>query len=148
MPKRFADRDQTECCSQMATLNLYGLCSKAVASNQSRRKSLIYKSPCSQVTMQKNDMLPSTFFHTASSIMQIKKVHIRLFAKGICLKSTFLNKSALSRLGHWWLIFNHYKLAHFCFLSHLHWVKFLLYPRKKLISGFIPHPPKNVMLMI
>ena len=48
-----------------------------------------------------------------------------------CLKSTFLNRTALSRLGHWWLIFNHYKFTHFCFLSNSYCVNLLLYPVRK-----------------
>ena len=47
---------------------------------------------------------------------------------------SFLNESALSRLGHWWLIFNHYKLAHFYFLSDLYWVELLLYLVRKSSS--------------
>ena len=35
------------------------------------------------------------------------------------------------RLGHWWLIFNHYKLAHFCFLSDRSQVELLLYLVRK-----------------
>ena len=46
-------------------------------------------------------------------------------------KSTFQNESASSRLGLWLLIINHYKLAHFCLLSNLYWVKLLLYPMRK-----------------
>ena len=69
----------------------------------------------------------STLFHAASDIAQIKKVRVQVLSRGICSKSTFLNESALSRLGHWWLIFNHYKLAHFCFLSDLYWVELSLY---------------------
>ena len=64
--------------------------------------------------------------------MQIKKFYIQVLGRVICSKSTFLNESALSRLGHWWLIFNHCKSAHFLFLCNLYWVKFLLYVKKGL----------------
>ena len=50
-------------------------------------------------------------------------------------KGFFFNRHtelASLRLGHWWLIFTHYKLTHFCFLSNLYWVKLLLYLRRKL----------------
>ena len=74
------------------------------------------------------------FFHAASGIVQIKKFCIQEFGRGICLKSTFLNKSTSLRLVHWWLIINHYKLVHFCFLSYLYWEKLLLYPVRKDLS--------------
>ena len=67
------------------------------------------------------------YFHAASRVMQIKKV----LGSDICLKSIFRNESALLRLGHQQLIFNHYKLAHFCFLSDLYWVELLLYAVRK-----------------
>ena len=76
-------------------------------------------------------MLPGTFFHAASGIAQIKKIRVQIFGSGICSKSTFLNESASLRLGHWWLIFNHYKSARFCFLFDLYWVNLLLYPVRK-----------------
>ena len=71
--------------------------------------------------------------------MQIKKVCIQVLGRGICSKSTFLNESASSKLRHWWLIFNNYKLHHFCFLSDLYWMKFLLHLMKKdlFVSGFL-----------
>ena len=71
------------------------------------------------------------FFRAASSITQIEKLHLQVLGRGICFEITFLSESALLRLGHWWLIFNHYKLAHFCFLSDLYWVELLLYLVRK-----------------
>ena len=79
-------------------------------------------------------MSPRTYFHAASGVVQIKKVCVQVLGRGICSKSTCLNESALLRLGHWWLIFNHYKLAYFCFLSDLYRVKLLLYPVRKDLS--------------
>ena len=79
-------------------------------------------------------MSPRTYFHAASGVRQIKKVRIQVLGRSICLKSTFLTESASSRLRLWWLIFNHYKLAHFCFLSDLDWVKPLLYLVRKDLS--------------
>ena len=75
-------------------------------------------------------MSPKTF-HAALSITQIKKVCVQVLGRGICFKSTFLNESSSLRLGQWWLIVNHYKLAHFCFLSDLYQVELLLYPVRK-----------------
>ena len=43
-----------------------------------------------------------------------------------------------SRLGHWWLIFNHYKFSHFCFPSYLYWVEPLLYLERKV--SFLAFP--------
>ena len=68
-------------------------------------------------------------FHAASGAAQIKKVRVQVLGRG--LKNIFLNGPASSRLGHRWLIFNHCKLPHFCFLSNLYWVKLLLYPVRK-----------------
>ena len=119
----------------MTTSNLGRLCSIAVASHQPRRtKSLIYKPPCSKNTLQFHEMLPRKFFHPASGVAQIKKVRVEVLGRGICSKSTFLIYSASLRLRYWWLIFSHYKLAHFCFLSNLYWVKLLLYPFIKDLS--------------
>ena len=71
------------------------------------------------------------YFYAALGVTQIKKVRVQVLGRGICSKSTFVNESASSRLGQWWLIFNHYKLAHFCFLSDLYRVELLLYPVRK-----------------
>ena len=76
-------------------------------------------------------MSPKTFFHAPSGVTQIIKVRFQVLGRGICSKSTFLNDSASSRLGYLWLVFNHCKLAHFCFLSDLYWDKLLLYPVRK-----------------
>ena len=65
---------------------------------------------------------------------QVSHRCVKVLGRGICLKSTFLNESALSMLGHCWLTFNHYKLAHFCFLSDLYWARFLLYLVRKDLS--------------
>ena len=70
-------------------------------------------------------MLSRTFFYAASNVAKIKQVRVQVFGRGICSKSNFLNNSASSTLGHWWLIFNHYKLAQLCFLSDLYWVELL-----------------------
>ena len=79
-------------------------------------------------------MSTRTYFHAALGVTQIKKVCVQVLGRGICSKNTFLNESALLRLGHWWSILNHYKLAHFCFLSDLYRVKLLLYPVRKYSS--------------
>ena len=52
------------------------------------------------VTLQIHDMLPKTFFHAVSGDAQIKKVRVQVLDRGIYLKSTLLNKSASSSLGH------------------------------------------------
>ena len=61
-------------------------------------------------------------------------LHIQALDRDICLKSTFPIESALLRFGNWWLVFNHYELAHFCFLSDLYQVELLLYPERKELS--------------
>ena len=76
-------------------------------------------------------MSPRTYFHAASGVAQIKKVHVQVLDRGICSKSTFLSESASSRLSYRWLIFNHYKVAHFCFLPYLYWIELLLYLVRK-----------------
>ena len=77
------------------------------------------------ITLQIHDMLLRTFYYAALGISQIKKVCFQVLSRGIYSKNTFLNESA-SKIGHWWLIFNHYKLAHFFFLSDHYGMKLLL----------------------
>ena len=78
------------------------------------------------ITLQIHDMLLRTFYYAALGISQIKKVCFQVLSRGIYSKNTFLNESASSKIGHWWLIFNHYKLAHFFFLSDHYGMKLLL----------------------
>ena len=49
----------------------------------------------------------------------IKKVCIQMLGRSISSKN-LLHELASLRLGHWWLIFNQYKLTYFCFFYDLY----------------------------
>ena len=71
----------------------------------------MYIPPCSRHTrtLLNHNMSSRTYFHASSGVAQIKKVRVYV-------------------LG---LILNHYKLAHFCFLSDLYRMELLLFLVKK-----------------
>ena len=109
-----------------AISNLSRLCSKAAASKQSRKshiRKILYKTPltvgihCKIMIshLERIFMLPQASHRLKSSAFRYLEVSVR--------KVLSLNESALSKLRHCLLIFNHYKLAPFCFLSDVYWVK-------------------------